>query len=88
MHFTCILQGVIPLHLAAQTGHTAVVSLLLSKSANQVHVKDKRGRTGLHLAALNGHIDMVSLLLGQGTDINTYDKVACIRKTYSNVIIK
>ena len=64
------------MHLAAQSGHTAVVSLLLSKSANQVHIKDKRGRTGLHLAALNGHLDMISLLLGQGTDINTFDKVS------------
>ena len=68
-------QGSISLHLAAQSGHTAVVSLLLSKSTNQMHVKDKRGRTGLHLAAANGHLDMVSLLLGQGADIDVYDKV-------------
>lgn len=68
------LHGSLALHLAAQSGHTAVVSLLLSKSTSQLHVKDKKGRTGLHLAAANGHIDMVSLLLGQGADINSYDK--------------
>ena len=61
--------------MAAQNGHTAVVSLLLSKSTNQLHVKDKRGRTGLLLAASNGHINMVSLLLGQGAEINGYDRV-------------
>ncbi|XP_063968080.1 serine/threonine-protein phosphatase 6 regulatory ankyrin repeat subunit B-like isoform X1 [Lytechinus pictus] len=68
------IQGTIPLHLAAQNGHTAVVGLLLSKSTTQLHVKDKRGRTGLHQAAANGHYDMVALLLGQGSDINTCDK--------------
>ncbi|XP_022089542.1 serine/threonine-protein phosphatase 6 regulatory ankyrin repeat subunit B-like isoform X2 [Acanthaster planci] len=67
-------QGTIPLHLASQSGHTAVVGLLLSKSTTQLHVKDKRGRTGLHLAAANGHYDMASLLLGQGSDINAFDK--------------
>ena len=52
-----------------------MVSLLLSKSTNQIHVKDKRERTGLHLASDHGHIDMISLLLGQGADINGFDKV-------------
>ncbi|XP_071964995.1 uncharacterized protein [Antedon mediterranea] len=66
--------GIIPLHLASQSGHLAVAGLLLSKSTNQLHIKDKKGRTCLHIAASNGHYEMVALLLGQGSDINTCDK--------------
>ena len=79
-------QGTIPLHLAASTGHSAVVGLLLSKSTTQLHVKDKRGRTGLHLAAANGHYDMVALLLGQGSDINTFDKVWKMMRSRISVV--
>ena len=63
------------MHLAAQNGHTSVVSLLLSKSTHQMSTKDKRGRTALHFSAANGHLDLVSLLLGQGSDIDGFDKV-------------
>ena len=70
-----LLQGAIPLHLAAQNGYPNVVSLLLSKSTAMLHTKDKRGRTALMLAAANGHLDMVTLLVGQGADINASDKV-------------
>ncbi|GAB6027875.1 hypothetical protein CHUAL_002089 [Chamberlinius hualienensis] len=68
------VNGIIPLHMAAQGGHTAVVGLLLSKSADQLYIKDKKGRTGLHLASANGHYDMVAQLLGSGADINAQDE--------------
>lgn len=70
-----LLQGSSSLHLATQSGHVHVVSLLLSKSTVLLHMKDKRGRTGIMLAAANGHLDMVTLLVGQGADINAADKV-------------
>lgn len=61
--------------MAARNGHAEVVSILLSKSTIQLHVKNKMGRTALHLAAANGHKELVSLLIGQGADINAGDEV-------------
>lgn len=72
---SCFFQSVIPLHLAAQQGHIAVVGMLLSRSTQQQHAKDWRGRTPLHLAAMNGHYEMVSLLIAQGSNINVMDQV-------------
>jgi ankyrin repeat protein len=73
-----LFQGSIPLHLSAENGHSEVVSLLLSKSTVQLHVKNKTGRTALHLAAANGHRELVSQLIGQGADINNPDEVGFI----------
>ncbi|VDO76533.1 unnamed protein product [Onchocerca flexuosa] len=49
--------------------------MLLSRSTQQQHTKDWRGRTPLHLAAMNGHYEMVSLLIAQGSNINVMDQV-------------
>ncbi|KRZ56108.1 Ankyrin-1 [Trichinella nativa] len=66
-------MNIIPLHLAAETGHLAVVGQLLSRSTSQVHMKDSRGRTALHVASSQGHYDIVSLLVSQGSDVNAAD---------------
>lgn len=68
--------GTIPLHLAAQSGDTAVASLLLSKSTHQVHIRDNQGRIPLHVAAANGSLDLVTLFLTQGSEINPADNVS------------
>jgi len=69
------MKGVTAVHMAAQNGHTDVVSLLLSRSAGLLRIADKHGRTPLHLSAAHGHSDMSLLLIGQGADIDAYDKV-------------
>lgn len=58
-------QGYNPMHLACFGGHTTVVGLLLSRSAELLQSHDKHGKTGLHIAATNGHYQMVEVLLGE-----------------------
>ncbi|XP_043191074.1 uncharacterized protein LOC122364585 [Amphibalanus amphitrite] len=81
---TTNLNAYIPLHLACVGGHTAVAGLLLSRSTDQLHCKDRRGRTGLHIASMNGHLAMVSQLLGQGADINAADRDGLTALHYSS----
>ena len=52
-------HGRTSLHLAAESGHTAVSDLLLVHKAF-VNSKTKLGITPLHLAAQQGHLEMVS----------------------------
>lgn len=59
----------------AQNGNVGVASLLLSRSTEQLHVRDRQGRTALHLAARNGSLEVLMLLLAQGADITAADKV-------------
>ena len=53
--------------MAAQNGHTAVVSLLLENHA-QIDLADNDGITPLLMAAKNGHTEVVRLLLQAGAD--------------------
>ncbi|CAJ2504127.1 Uu.00g115210.m01.CDS01 [Anthostomella pinea] len=57
-----------PLHNAAQSGHFAVVALLLEANAN-VNAELSNGMTPLHWAAFNGSEDIVKLLLTR-PDVN------------------
>jgi len=56
------------LTLACAGGHEELVSLLLSRGADNEH-KDKKGFTPLILAATAGHDKVVEILLNHGADI-------------------
>ena len=57
-------DGMTPLHIACQEGHTKVVTSLLDKGADVDH-KNVQGCTPLNLAVTNGHKEAVELLLSR-----------------------
>jgi hypothetical protein len=62
------------LKCAINTGHEAVVELLIVRDDVDVNTKDKGGRTPLSRAALNGHEAVVKLLLEKGAELEAKDE--------------
>mmetsp|Transcript_25411 Transcript_25411/g.59122 ORF Transcript_25411/g.59122 Transcript_25411/m.59122 type:complete len:502 (+) Transcript_25411:133-1638(+) len=60
------------LHVAAQAGHTTVVSALLRWQA-EPSLRDYGGQTPLHYAASHGHSEIVQHLLAAGADAQSAD---------------
>ncbi|OPJ75748.1 ankyrin-2 isoform B [Patagioenas fasciata monilis] len=67
-------QGVTPLHLASQEGHTDMVTLLLEKGAN-IHVATKTGLTSLHLAAQEDKVNVAEILTKHGANQDAQTKL-------------
>jgi ankyrin repeat protein len=70
-------MGQTPLSIAAESGHKAVVELLLNTGRVNANSKDMNGLSPLQHAARNGYLEVAKLLLNiQSVDINYRDK-AC-----------
>ena len=62
-------RGLSALHLAAKSGHTEVVLLLLDGGV-EVDLRDAEGRTALHCAAQSPHVAVCALLLARGASVH------------------
>lgn len=59
------MEGMTPLHLAAQYSHFGVVEFLFRREA-QLEIPCNEGRTALHYASASGSPEIVRLLLSAG----------------------
>ena len=64
-------QGLTPLLVAAQEGHTEVCELLLEKGKANIEETDNDGDTALKLVASEGDASTVALLLSKGARVDT-----------------
>ena len=56
-------EGCRPLHLATRSCNCGLVTLLLSRGADQTAVEPRTGDTPLHIAAASGHLQLFRALL-------------------------
>lgn len=73
-------DGQTPLHIAAISGHTGVVSYILNEKTSirtddLLQAQDIAGATPLHEAVRYGNVQIAKLLLGAGAKINALDAV-------------
>uniref|UniRef100_A0A3Q1F246 Uncharacterized protein n=1 Tax=Acanthochromis polyacanthus TaxID=80966 RepID=A0A3Q1F246_9TELE len=68
-------DGLTPLHVAGQQGHSdTVIQLLQGKADPKVKDRNAWRKTPLHAAAEKGHDNVVGLLLEAGAKINSTDQ--------------
>lgn len=70
-------NGLNLLHLAAQSGHTETVRILLEHSFD-IEATTQEGYTPLYLASANGHTETVELLLQKLAEISGRQQVALL----------
>lgn len=68
----CNVDGLTPLHIAVQNGHSELVEILLDSGAI-ANIQTKKNITPLHLACLHQRTLMVQMLLEAHCDINCQD---------------
>ena len=64
-----VQENTTPLHIAANSGHLNIVSLLVREGAT-INMRDSFGYTPLHFAAKRGYLDIVKFLVENGADVN------------------
>nr|XP_026693317.1 transient receptor potential cation channel subfamily A member 1 homolog isoform X2 [Ciona intestinalis] len=66
-------RGKLPIHLAAQNGHTEVIKIILDFDPGQICSRDKEGNTPLINAALNGKEDAAFCLVEQRANLDQHN---------------
>ncbi|XP_048259222.1 inversin-B-like [Haliotis rufescens] len=66
-------EGLTPLHMAAITGNSNFLRLLLKKGAN-LTCRDQEGHTVVHWATVTGHTECLEILIDHDADLSTPDK--------------
>mmetsp|Transcript_51522 Transcript_51522/g.95312 ORF Transcript_51522/g.95312 Transcript_51522/m.95312 type:complete len:200 (-) Transcript_51522:39-638(-) len=61
------------LHVAARTGNTPVMQMLLAREGAQLEIQNKDGETPLFGAVMEGHVSTTQLLVDAKADVNARD---------------
>jgi ankyrin repeat protein len=65
----------VPVHLAAERGHTTIVDLLVDKCKASIAARTKDGSTLMHIASTYGHPDTALTFLRKGVPLQMPNKV-------------
>lgn len=78
-NFTKIDQSLqmdrVPVHIAAERGHSAIVDLLVDKCKASISARTKDGSTLMHIASQYGHPDTALTFLKKGVPLHMPNKV-------------
>ncbi|XP_076081609.1 uncharacterized protein LOC143052446 isoform X2 [Mytilus galloprovincialis] len=82
----------VPVHLAAERGHTTIVDLLVDKCKASISARTKDGSTLMHIASTYGHPDTALTFLRKGVPLQMPNKSGAIclhaaaMKGHTNVV--
>ena len=77
------LNGMLPLHLAANKGDISLIENLLN-AGHDINTSDNEGRTVLHFAAIGGQLEAYKYLVDKGADASVFDKFDTKAESYLN----